>query len=80
MILEWLAPRPLALERFTVGGFGCPHYLAANSPPVAATSKIFELKLHLLQQPCRAFGTGAIKLAPQLLNLELEPADERFCA
>ena len=42
--------------------------------------QFFELKLHLLQQPRRAFRAGAIKLAPQLLNLELEPADERFSA
>ncbi|MDA9537022.1 hypothetical protein ACM41_12345 [Bradyrhizobium sp. CCBAU 21362] len=42
--------------------------------------QFFEPKLHLLQQPYRAFRTGAIQLAPQLLDLELVVADQRFRA
>ena len=42
--------------------------------------QLFELKLHLLQQPRLALRAGAVKLAPQLLDLELEMADERFRA
>jgi len=42
--------------------------------------QLFELKLHLLQQPRLALRAGAVKLAPQLLDLELEVADECFRA
>jgi hypothetical protein len=42
--------------------------------------QLFELKLHLFQQASLALRAGAIELAPQLLDLELEMADERFRA
>ena len=40
--------------------------------------QLFKLKLHLLQQSRLAFRAGAVKLAAQLLDLELEMADQRF--
>ena len=38
------------------------------------------VSLHLLQQARLALRAGAVKLAPQLLDLELEMTDERFRA
>ena len=64
--LDGLRSRRRLLGRQFIFGGGCFQF--------------FELKLHLLQQACRAFGTGAIKLAPQLLDLELVVADQRFRA
>ena len=47
---------------------GCRHF------------ELFELKLHQLQQAGLALRAGAIELAPQLLDLELEMADQSFGA
>ena len=77
MIGERLARRPLALER-----------LYRLRPAAACLGRqlvlgrcrlqIFELKLHLLQQPRLALRAAAIKLAAQLLDLQLEMGDQRF--
>ena len=40
--------------------------------------EIFELKLHLLEQPDLAFRAAAIELAPELLDLQLQPRDQRL--
>jgi hypothetical protein len=52
----------------------------ASRPPAHLQSlfQLFKLKLHLLQQSRLAFRAGAVKLAAQLLDLELEMADQRF--
>ena len=71
MIRERLARRPLALEG--LDGLRSRHHLLGREFIFGGGGfQFFELKLHLLEQPRRAFGAGAIKLAPQLLDLELE--------
>lgn len=42
--------------------------------------QLFELKLYLLQEPRLALRAAAVNLATQLLNLELEVADECLSA
>ena len=68
---ERLARRPLALERLD-GLRSRRRLLGRQFILGGGCFQLFELKLHLLQQARRAFRTGAIKLAPQLLDLELE--------
>ena len=74
-----LARRPLALER--LDGLRSSRCLFGRQFILGGGGFQFpELKLHLLQQACRAFRTGAIKLAPQLLDLEPVVADQCFRA
>lgn len=74
MLREWLAPRSLALEgrnarrsrnrfrsQLVLGGIGL---------------KILELHLQLVEEPGLAFRARAKQLAPQLLDLQLEPRDQ----
>ena len=79
MVGERLARGPLALERRTarVCAAAC---CAASSSSVAVASSSSSCKLHLLQQPRLALRAGAVELAPQLLDLELEMRDQRFGA
>ena len=53
---------------------------AASSSSVAAALEIFELQLHLLQEPRLAFRAAAVEFPAQLLDRELEVCDERFRA
>ena len=71
MVGEGLAGRPPALERRD--GL-CPRRRLLGRQFILGCRRfqLFELKLHLLQQPCLALRAGAIELAPQLLDLELE--------
>ena len=75
MFGEWFAGRPLALERLD-GLRSRRHLLGRQFIHGGGCFQLFELKLHLLQQACRAFRTGTIKLAPQLLDLEPVVADQ----
>ena len=79
MIREGLAGRPLALEG--LDGL-CPRRCLLGPQFILGSRclQLFELKLHLFQQARLALRAGAIELAPQLLDLELEMADERFRA
>jgi hypothetical protein len=40
--------------------------------------QIFELKLHLLEQPGLAFRAAAVELAPELLDLQLQSCNQRL--
>ena len=79
MVRERFAGRPLALER--LHGL-CPRCRLLGRQFILGCCRfqLFELKLHLFQQPRLALRARAIELAPQLLDLELEMADERFRA
>ena len=79
MIGERLARRPLALER--LDGLRLRRRLLGRQFVFGrGCLQLFELKLHLLQQPRLALRAAAVKLAPQLLDLELEVADQGFGA
>ena len=71
MIGERLAGRPLALERLD-GLRPRRRLLGRQFIFGRGRFQLFELKLHLLQQPRLALRAGAIELAPQLLDLEPE--------
>jgi hypothetical protein len=77
MVRERLAGRPRALERLD-GLCARRRLLGCHFILGCRRFQLFELKLHLLQQPRLALRAGAIELAPQLLDLELEMANERF--
>ena len=68
---ERLARRPLALERFHRL---CPRRRLLGGELILGRGRLelFELQFHLIEQPRRALRTGAIELAAQLLDLELE--------
>ena len=53
---------------------------AASSSSVAVASSSSSCKLHLLQQPRLVLRASAVKLPPQLLDLQLEMSDQRFRA
>jgi hypothetical protein len=73
------AGRPLALER--LHGLRPRRRLLGRQFILGCYRfQLFELKLHLLQQARLALRAGAVKLAPQLLDLELEMTDECFRA
>lgn len=77
MFGERLARRALAVEgrdrsRLFCRGYRDQHVLGCVGFQVA------ELQFHLVKQPPRAFGAGAILLAPQLGDLQLEVRDHRF--
>jgi len=79
MIGEGLARRPLAPERL----YGlCPgrRLLGCQFIFRCDSFQLFELKLHLFQQACFVLRAAAVQLAPQLLDLELEVADQSFGA
>jgi hypothetical protein len=74
---KWLPGRPLALERGDLcrlrrGGLGLQVVLCGIG------FEVFELELHLLEQATGAFGAGAVLLALQLGDLQLEMGDHRF--
>ena len=79
MIGERLARRPLALERL--------HSLRPDRRSLGrqlvlgrCRLQIFELKFHLIQQPRFALRTAAVKLPPELLDLQLEMGVQCFTA
>jgi hypothetical protein len=72
-----LPDRPLALEggdvrRLRRGGIGHQVVLCGIG------FEVFELELHLLEQATDAFGAGAVLLALQLGDLQLEMGDYRL--
>ena len=74
---EWLPDRSFALERGDVrclrrSGFGGEIVFGR------VRLQVFELELELREQPLGAFGAGAVLLAPELGDLELEMGDHRF--
>ena len=79
MIREWLARRSLALERFNRLRLGC-RILGRQLVLGRCRLQLFELKFHLLQQPRLTLRAIAVKLAPQLLDLQLEMGDHSFRA
>ena len=70
MSRERFAGRPLALER--LHGL-CPRRRLLGRQFILGRSRfqLFELKLHLLQQPRLTLRARAVKCPPQLLDLEL---------
>ena len=77
MIGERFARRPLALERFDCLCLGrC--ILGRQFVLGRCRLQIFELKLHLIQQPRRALRARPVKLTPQFLDRQLEMDDQRF--
>ena len=40
--------------------------------------QLLELKLHLFEQPRLALGAAAVEVAPELLDLQLQPRDQRL--
>ena len=79
MIGEWLARRPLALERLYRLRPGY-RFLGRQLVLGRRRFQIFQLKFHLLQQPRFALRVTAVKSTPKLLDLELEMGDQRFRA
>ena len=51
---------------------------AASSSSLAAASSVLELQLQLIEKPRLALGARAVKLAPQLLDLQLQMRDQRL--
>ena len=79
MLGERLARRPLALERLDRLRLR-RRLLGRQFVLGRGRLQLFELQLHLLQQPRLALRAAAVKLAPQLLDLQLEMGDQRFGA
>jgi hypothetical protein len=79
MIGKRLARRPLALERFDRLG-PARRILGRQLVLGRCRFQIFELKLHLIQQPRRALRTRPIELSPQFLDRQLEMGDQGFAA
>ena len=68
---------PLALKGHNRGGLGrC--LLGDQIVLGGAGFELLELQLHLIEQATTAFGAGAILLALQLGDLQLEMGDQRF--
>ncbi len=79
MIGERLASRSLALER--LDGLSPVRGLFGRQLVFGRRCfQVFELQLHLLQQPRLALRAAAVKLPAQLLDLKLEMADQCFRA
>jgi hypothetical protein len=77
MIGERFARRPLALERaYRL----CDGRRLLGRQFVLSRSRlqIFELELHLIQQPRHALRARPVKLTPQFLDRQLEMDDQRF--
>jgi hypothetical protein len=72
---ERLPDGPLALEGSDVVGPGC-RFLGDQIVLGGVGLEIFELQLHLVEQAAAAFGAGAILLAPELGDLQLEVGDQ----
>ena len=79
MVGERLARWPPALERADRLRLG-RRLLGRQFVLGRGCLQVFQLQLHLLEQPRLALRAAAIKLAPQLLDLELEMGDQRFVA
>jgi hypothetical protein len=79
MIGKRLARRPPALERFDRL---CPGRRILGRQFVLGRCRlqIFELKLHLIQQPRRALRARPVELTPQFLDRQLEMGDQGFAA
>ena len=79
MIGKRLARGPLALERFDRL---CPRRRLLGRQFVLGRCRlqIFELKLHLIQQPRRPLRARPVELTPQFLDRQLEMGDQGFAA
>jgi hypothetical protein len=79
MIGKRLARRPPALERFDRL---CPgrRILVRQFVLSRCRLQIFELKLHLILQPRRAFRARPVELTPQFLDRKLEMGARGFAA
>ncbi len=78
VVRERLARGALALEGGNVGcprrGFRCQFVLGGVG------LQILELHLQLVEEPGLAFRARAVELAPELLDLQLQPRDQRVRA
>jgi hypothetical protein len=73
-----LAQRPLALEG--AHGLGLLRRLLGGELILGRSRlELFQLQLQLVEQPRRAFRARSVERPPQLLDLELEMGDQRFC-
>ena len=79
MIGERFARGPLALERL-YRLRPRRRFLGRQLVFGRCRLQLFELKLHLLQQPRLALRAAAVKLPAQLLDLKLEMGDQGFRA
>ena len=77
MIRERLARRPLALERLDCLCPGC-RLLGRQLVLGRRRLQVLQLQFHLIEQPGLALRPAAVKLAPQLLDLQLEMGDQRI--
>ena len=77
MLGERLPCRPLAFERGDRGGLRC-RFLGDQIVFGSVGLELFELELHLIEQASAALGAGAILLALQLGDLQLEVGDQRL--
>jgi len=77
MIGERFARRTLALERFDRL---CPERCVLGRQFILGRGRlhIFELKLHLIQQPRRTLRARPVELTPQLFDRQLEMGDQRL--
>lgn len=71
MLRKGFAPRPFAGERRDRLRPDC-RSLRRQFVLGSRDLRVFQLQLHLLQQPCRAFRAAAIEFAPQLLDLSFK--------
>jgi hypothetical protein len=79
MIGKRFARGTLALERFD--RLGPPRRILGRQLVLGRRRlQIFELKLHLIQQPSRTFRARPVELTPQFLDRQLEMGDQRFTA
>ena len=77
MLGEWLARRPLALEGLD-GLCADRRRLGRQFILSRRCFQVVKLQLHLIQQPGFAFRPAAVKLPPQLLDLQLQMGNQRF--
>ena len=77
MFGERLPCRALALEGGDRGGPG-RRSLGDQVVFGGISLELFELQLHLVEQTAAAFGAGAILLALELGDLQLEVSDQRL--
>ncbi|OBX17512.1 hypothetical protein A9995_15655 [Erythrobacter sp. QSSC1-22B] len=77
MIGKRLSCGPYAREGGDGGRLRC-RFLGNQIILACIGLEIFELQLHLIEQAAGAFCAGAVLLAPQLGDLQLEVGDDRF--
>ncbi|MBB6414154.1 hypothetical protein HNQ71_006863 [Mesorhizobium sangaii] len=78
VLWERLARRPLALERFDQLRLR-RSFLGRQLVLCRGRLKVLQLQFHLRQEPFLALRAAAVEFAPQLLDLQLEVCDQRFC-